>query len=113
MGATNEKMSIKVIPQCSIKLNKRKLFQKAVNDQKKIGSSDKKLDFFLGECDQSFNHKNAFEIEWNETESCFGSLQECPESIVKAAAKIPMFSQVDQSVCSDATADCSPQSSSD
>ena len=92
MGATNEKLSAKVMPRCLVQPNRKQLFQKAVKDQK-IGSSDKKLTFFRVECDQSFNHKNAFEIEWNETDSCFGSMQEC--EISAAMSKIPMFSQVD------------------
>ena len=41
-------------------------------------AADRKLNFFAGECSGSFNHKNAFEMSWNdETESCFDSVQEC------------------------------------
>ena len=43
-------------------------------------AADRKLNFFAGECSGSFNHKNAFEMSWNETDSCFGSMQECTMS---------------------------------
>ena len=49
---------------------KRQIFQKKANERK--------LNQFADAAAQgSFEHKNAFEMSWNETDSCFGSNQEC------------------------------------
>ena len=62
---------------------------------------EKKLNFFAGECSGSFNHKNAFEMSWNETDSCFGSMQECTIEPVKLDQICEESSANENSTCSE------------
>ena len=62
---------------------------------------ERKLNFFGGECSGSFNHKNAFEMSWNETDSCFGSMQECTISPPKLDQIAEESSANENSTCSE------------
>ena len=66
MGANNSNVQFDAKHTSS----KRQIFQKKANERK--------LNQFADAAQGSFEHRNAFEMSWNETDSCFGSNQECP-----------------------------------